>query len=87
MTWNNCIAGILSIWGSTFGVDYVQEAGSAYTITNISNCSNRLRVNVNEDELVAKDEFFKQYNTHVIVRKRIKLQDIVGLGVLQVRNH
>lgn len=35
MTWNNFIAGILSIWGSAFGVDYAQEVGGVSGLTEI----------------------------------------------------
>lgn len=35
MTWNNFIAGILSIWGSDFGVDYTQAVGGVSGLKEI----------------------------------------------------
>ncbi|MGY3750561.1 alpha-glucoside-specific PTS transporter subunit IIBC [Vagococcus acidifermentans] len=64
---------------------YLEALGGSDNILEVNNCATRLRVTVNDAELVEADEAFKQVGAHGVVRKNKAFQIIVGLDVPQVR--
>lgn len=64
---------------------YVEAFGGSDNIDSIGNCATRLRISVNNPELVKDDQFFKQYGAKGVVRQGNAFQVIVGLSVPQVR--
>ena len=51
----------------------------------MANCATRLRITVNDPDLVQDDATFKAGGAHGVVRKGTAFQVIVGLDVPQVR--
>lgn len=60
--------------------------GGAENISDINNCTTRLRISVKDPEKLESDEFFKQYGAHGVVRNGQAVQVIVGMDVPQVRD-
>ncbi|AYW49791.1 PTS alpha-glucoside transporter subunit IICB [Tetragenococcus halophilus] len=65
-------------------VAYLKGLGGAVNIEEITSCTTRLRVTVNNPDEVASDDFFKANNAAGVVRKGKAIQVIVGLDVLNV---
>jgi len=64
---------------------FLQAFGGPSNITNVNNCTTRLRISVEDPETLANDQFFKQHGAHGVVRKGQAIQVIVGMDVPQVR--
>jgi len=64
---------------------FLQGLGGTSNITNINNCTTRLRLKVADPDQLESDQYFKQYGAHGVVRKGEAVQVIVGLDVPQVR--
>jgi len=64
---------------------YLEGLGGPDNITKVNNCATRLRVSVNNPDLVEDDQFFKNYDAHGISRNGKAHQVIVGLDAMQVR--
>lgn len=59
--------------------------GGKDNIAELTNCATRLRVSVNDENLVADAGVFKSAGAHGIVKKGNSLQVIIGLSVPSVR--
>ena len=59
--------------------------GGGGNIAELTNCATRLRVSVNDENLVADAEAFKSAGAHGVVKKGKSLQVIIGLSVPSVR--
>ena len=59
--------------------------GGAANIKDVTNCATRLRVTVNDPELVAPTGAFTEAGAHGLVRNGHAFQVIVGLSVPQIR--
>ncbi|MDN6640905.1 MAG: alpha-glucoside-specific PTS transporter subunit IIBC [Tetragenococcus sp.] len=64
---------------------FLDGLGGADNITDINNCTTRLRISVEDPEQLENDEFFKQYGAHGVVRNGKAVQVIVGMDVPKVR--
>lgn len=65
---------------------YLEGLGGAANIMDVTNCATRLRITVNNEQLVKEDSFFTAGGAHGLVRKGRSFQVIVGLDVPQVRD-
>lgn len=66
--------------------DFLALLGGAENITSVNNCATRLRVSVDNPELVAGEADFKSSGALGLVNKGKALQVIVGMDVPQVRD-
>ncbi|GMA08791.1 PTS alpha-glucoside transporter subunit IIBC [Tetragenococcus halophilus subsp. flandriensis] len=66
-------------------VGFLAGLGGSENITDINNCTTRLRISVEDPEQLENDEFFKQYGAHGVVRNGKAIQVIVGMDVPKVR--
>ncbi|QRZ62137.1 alpha-glucoside-specific PTS transporter subunit IIBC [Rothia sp. ZJ932] len=66
--------------------DFLALLGGAQNITSVNNCATRLRVSVDNPELVASETDFKGAGALGLVNKGKALQVIVGMDVPQVRD-
>lgn len=66
--------------------DFLALLGGAENITSVNNCATRLRVSVDDPELVATEGDFKSAGALGLVNKGKALQVIVGMDVPQVRD-
>lgn len=64
---------------------YLEGLGGPDNISRVNNCATRLRISVEDPDLVKEDQFFKNYEAHGITRNGKAHQVIVGLDVMQVR--
>lgn len=64
---------------------YLEGLGGPDNITRVNNCATRLRISVENPDLVKDDQFFKSYEAHGIARNGKAHQVIVGLDAMQVR--
>lgn len=65
---------------------FLTGLGGADNITDINNCTTRLRISVDDPEKLENDAYFKQYGAHGVVRNGEAIQVIVGMDVPQVRD-
>lgn len=66
--------------------DFLELLGGPANITSVNNCATRLRVSVDNPELVATEADFKSAGALGLVNKGKALQVIVGMDVPQVRD-
>jgi len=66
-------------------IAYLDGLGGSDNINTVNNCATRLRISVDNPDLVKDETFFKQNGAHGLVRNGNSLQVIVGLDVMQVR--
>ncbi|MFW0107808.1 alpha-glucoside-specific PTS transporter subunit IIBC [Rothia sp. P7181] len=66
--------------------DFLALLGGASNITSVNNCATRLRVSVENPELVGSEADFKSAGALGLVNKGKALQVIVGMDVPQVRD-
>ncbi|MGL5903083.1 MAG: PTS transporter subunit EIIC, partial [Cetobacterium sp.] len=59
--------------------------GGAQNIVDVTNCATRLRLTVNDANLIETAGYFKHIGTHGLVKNGNAIQIIVGLSVPQVR--
>ncbi|WP_026762091.1 alpha-glucoside-specific PTS transporter subunit IIBC [Selenomonas artemidis] len=64
---------------------FLDGLGGAANIKDVTNCATRLRVTVNDPELVAPTGAFTEAGAHGLVRNGHAFQVIVGLSVPQIR--
>ena len=64
---------------------FLDGLGGAANIKDVTNCATRLRVTVNDPELVASTGAFTEAGAHGLVRNGHAFQVIVGLSVPQIR--
>lgn len=64
---------------------FLEAFGGPDNIAKVANCATRLRITVNDPDLVQDDATFKAGGAHGVVRKGTAFQVIVGLDVPQVR--
>lgn len=64
---------------------YVEFLGGVDNIASVTNCFTRLRVEVNDPQLVAPDQNFMAVGASGVVRKGTAVQVIVGTDVTNVR--
>ena len=64
---------------------FLDGLGGAANIKEVTNCATRLRVTVNDPELVAPTGAFTEAGAHGLVRNGHAFQVIVGLSVPQIR--
>ncbi|MDN6195302.1 MAG: alpha-glucoside-specific PTS transporter subunit IIBC [Atopostipes suicloacalis] len=60
--------------------------GGAENISDINNCTTRLRISVKDPDKIEEDAYFKEYGAHGVVRNKEAIQIIVGMDVPQVRD-
>lgn len=65
--------------------DYVNYLGGEENILEVNNCATRLRVTVDNPDLLAPDKAFKEIGAHGVVRNGKAIQVIIGLDVPNVR--
>lgn len=65
---------------------YLEAFGGSDNIAKVNNCATRLRITVNDSNLVAADDAFRAGGAHGVVRNGNAFQVIVGLDVPQVRD-
>ena len=65
---------------------FLDAFGGKENILKVNNCATRLRVTVDDPDIVKEDEVFISGGAHGVVRKGNAFQIIVGLDVPQVRN-
>lgn len=64
---------------------FLEALGGPSNITNINNCTTRLRLKVEDSDQLQSDQYFKEHGAHGVVRKGEAVQVIVGLNAPQVR--
>lgn len=64
---------------------YLEALGGKDNIATLANCATRLRVTVNDENLIASDDVFKSLGAHGVVRNNKAIQVIVGLTVSQIK--
>ncbi len=64
---------------------FLDGLGGAANIKDVTNCATRLRVTVNDPELVAASAVFTNAGAHGLVRNGHAFQIIIGLSVPQIR--
>lgn len=74
--------------GLSFGEQangYLKALGGEGNILNVNNCATRLRVSVNDENMLMDEKEFLKYGAHGVVKNGKAIQVIVGLSVTQVR--
>ena len=66
--------------------DYIDYLGGPDNILDVNNCATRLRVSVENSELLAPESAFKSSGAHGLVKNGNAIQVIIGLDVPQVRD-
>lgn len=66
--------------------EYIDLLGGADNITDVNNCATRLRISVEDPEILTSDSAFKSIGAHGVVRNGKAIQIIVGLDAPQVRD-
>lgn len=66
-------------------INYIDLLGGKENISNLTNCATRLRVQVNDVNMVADDEDFKTLGATGVVRNNNALQIIIGLSVQNLK--
>jgi len=64
---------------------YIDALGGAKNIAELNNCATRLRVNVNDENLVANESVFKEIGAYGLVKRGNAVQVIIGGNVVPVR--
>jgi PTS system arbutin-like IIC component len=64
---------------------FIEGLGGSENIALLTNCATRLRIKVNNPEMIKETPYFQQHGAVNVVRKGDNLQIIVGLTVPQVR--
>lgn len=65
---------------------FLAAFGGASNIKDVTNCATRLRVSVNDENLVQGNDAFTEFGAHGVVRNGTAFQVIVGLTVSNVRS-
>ncbi|BDR58481.1 alpha-glucoside-specific PTS transporter subunit IIBC [Xylocopilactobacillus apicola] len=67
-------------------IDALAGLGGKENIRNVTNCATRLRVTVNDVQIVKSDDYFTEMGALGVVRKGDNIQIIIGISVPQVKD-